>query len=983
MMIPVVKSGAQSFDFISYGVEEGLSQSEARCVMQDTRGYLWTGTAGGGVCSYDGIKFTEYGKKDGLPGQVVNCLAEDSAGNIWIGTSTGVAFYDGKIFNHLIDNRQLESGNISSLAVLKDRVLIGTGDGIFQYSGGKKMASLFAYARNVNGISVGDDGTVWATSASTLWRISNGKCDSIPLPAAEMLERKLTCVTTDHHGLVYIGTDHGLLVYRVSTGTFNGNTLSGTLGGDEVSALFAAADGTVWAGTMNNLVVKFAPDNSFVSYDRSNGLDAEAVFGITVDDTKHLWLATKEQSLVYLRSESFSYYGNLKGMGSVSVFRIMEDHEGHIWTGSKTDGLYEYDGKTTHEVLNGSRPFEQPFGIAEDKNHVIWVGHLNGVTGLVNGKAVKQLIPGVHVRTLMCDSKGNLWIGTWGSGLFFYDGHEMKNYTVSGGQIPQDYVHSLLEDHLGNIWIGTGNGLCRYDGKRFRTYGVEDGLCNTYIGSLAEDQYGNIWFHTDACIQRFDGRTFRSYDEGNGLASSTYYFVACDAANQLWVGSNKGIDRVKIDEFGNFLSVKNYSRNEGFRGIECNSRAVCVGSDKTLWFGTVKGVIRYFPSFDYPDNVEPRTHITGIRLFLEPTDWTWSGIKESGWYHLPEKLVLNFDQNHLTFLYEGVHLGKSAEVSYKFMLAGFDSAWQPVTFSKEITYANLPPGSYRFMVLAANPDGKWNSVPATSCNIVILPPPPPFYMNWWFIGIAALLVTGILYYVIVGRTRRIMAQKEKLEAEVRERTNEISRQNEEKTLMLKEIHHRVKNNLQVISSLLNLQADGITDKHMLALFEDLRHRVNSMALIHEKMYQSRTLVNIDIQGYIRDLISSLIDAYDSNKNIHTDFDVEEITFRIDTIVPLGLILNEIISNSLKYAFEGRSGGNLSVRLHRTGAHSFRLEVGDDGVGMPADFDLEKTDSLGIQLIHMLCDQVNGKISMTTDKGTHYTIDFSEDAKDRF
>lgn len=533
------------------------------------------------------------------------------------------------------------------------------------------------------------------------------------------------------------------------------------------------------------------------------------------------------------------------------------------------------------------------------------------------------------------------------------------------------------------MWIGTGGGLCRTDGKTFRSYGAGDGLCNAYVGSLVEDPWGNIWFHTDECIMRFDGNVFTSYTDENGLASNTFYLLAFDNDSNLWVGTNKGIDRVKVDAAGKFHSVKNYSRNEGFRGIECNSRAVCVSKDGCLWFGTVKGVIKYNPSKEEKENIQPIVHLGAIRLFLETTDWGWTGVEEKGFYHLPDKLSLSYEQNHLTFLYQAVNLQNPQSTKYIFMLTGFDSTWQPVTTATEITYANLPPGNYTFHVKAANNGTGWNVPEAVSCPIIILPAPPPFYARWWFILFALALTGGSLYYISVGRNRRIVHQKELLEHEVHERTLEISKQNEEKTLMLKEIHHRVKNNLQVISSLLNLQAEGISDKHVLALFEDLRHRVNSMALIHEKMYQSKNLVNIDIGNYIDELIGSLIDAYDSNKAIHLKTDIEDHPFRIDTIVPLGLILNEIISNSLKYAFADKNEGNLFVSLHKKETNKFLLIVSDDGKGIPDGINFKTADSLGMQLINMLSGQINAKVELDNEKGTKYIIEFSENVKDRF
>jgi two-component sensor histidine kinase len=257
------------------------------------------------------------------------------------------------------------------------------------------------------------------------------------------------------------------------------------------------------------------------------------------------------------------------------------------------------------------------------------------------------------------------------------------------------------------------------------------------------------------------------------------------------------------------------------------------------------------------------------------------------------------------------------------------------------------------------------------------------WRTWWFISLAVLEIGGILLFIILNRTARIKANRKLLEAEVRERTIEISRQNEEKTVMLKEIHHRVKNNLQVISSLLNLQADGITDKRVLTLFEDCRHRVNSMALIHEKMYQSNNLVNIDIRSYIDELIRSLIDAYDTNKSIHLHTDIEDHPFRIDTIVPLGLILNEIISNSLKYAFDEKTEGDLYISLHKQTGNKFILEVSDNGKGIPAHIKFEDAGTLGMQLIHMLSGQINGKVEVSHYKGTKYVIEFEEEVKDRF
>ncbi|MDQ3110989.1 MAG: hypothetical protein M3R17_13935 [Bacteroidota bacterium] len=981
-----IKIYSQSYDFISLGVEDGLSQSEARCVFQDSRGYLWVGTAGGGVCSFDGIKFHEYGTKDGLAGQIITSIAEDSTGKMWFGTTNGgAAIYDGKTFTTIDEKRGLSEDDVHAIVCKKDAVWIGLGSGIYEYTEKNNLLYRIAAFKDLNAICIDESNTAWIGTANGFFCFSNGRKDSVALPVNRNGDYSILCVVSDQHGLIYIGTNDGLLIYRPADGRFIQSDLIPVLEGKQVSTIFIDHLQNVWVGTMNNLAVKYSGPGNMVMYDKSNGMASETICMITEDDTRHMWFGTREESLVRLRSESFSYYGNIPGMGSGTVFQIVEDQEGSMWVGSNEDGLVKYSNGLSVKILNGGEIFRQPVGLEEDAQGKMWVGHRDGLTCLVNDRPVKNLLPGIRVRSLLFDSKGKLWIGTWGKGLFCYSNDRMESYTAENGSMPGNFVHSFCEDHAGNIWIGTGAGLIKYDGNFFTAYNIDSGLCNLYIGSITVDPSDNVWFHTDLCVMRFDGKKFISYTEQEGLASNTSFLVKADSLGQIWVGSNKGIDRLRVDANGAVLSVKNYSRNEGFRGIECNSRAVCLTRDGCLWFGTVRGVIRYNPAKDIDNNVVPLIHITGISLFLEQTDWTYSGAKESGWFHLPDKLQLDYERNHLTFSYAGIYLQSPQSTRYQFMLSGFDSTWQPATATSatQFTYTNLPPGTYTFRVRASLGDGRWNEIPAVSCAITILPPPPPIWQTWWFITASILVIGGMLLFIILIRTARIKAHRRLLEAEVRERTIEISRQNEEKTVMLKEIHHRVKNNLQVISSLLNLQADGISDKRVLTLFEDCRHRVNSMALIHQKMYQSNNLVNIDIRNYIDELIRSLIDAYDTNKSIHLHTDIEDHPFRIDTIVPLGLILNEIISNSLKYAFEGQTEGDLYISLHKKQDNFYILEVSDNGKGIPSHINIEDAKTLGMQLIHMLSGQINGKVVLSQQSGLKYRIEFEEELKDRF
>jgi two-component sensor histidine kinase len=198
----------------------------------------------------------------------------------------------------------------------------------------------------------------------------------------------------------------------------------------------------------------------------------------------------------------------------------------------------------------------------------------------------------------------------------------------------------------------------------------------------------------------------------------------------------------------------------------------------------------------------------------------------------------------------------------------------------------------------------------------------------------------------------------------------------EKEHLLKEIHHRVKNNLQIVSSLLNLQSENVLDEKYLSLIQESRNRINSMALVHEMLYSSKDLSKIELKKYIERLASSLHQSF-SNPNSSIEFILKiesDIYFEIDRMIPVGLILNEIISNSLKYAFPKNKSGTIEIGLARAN-EKFRLTVSDNGIGLPPDFDLKKDSSLGMQLIHILCDQIDGEVSLHRENGTHYEILF--------
>ena len=199
----------------------------------------------------------------------------------------------------------------------------------------------------------------------------------------------------------------------------------------------------------------------------------------------------------------------------------------------------------------------------------------------------------------------------------------------------------------------------------------------------------------------------------------------------------------------------------------------------------------------------------------------------------------------------------------------------------------------------------------------------------------------------------------------------------EKEVLLQEVHHRVKNNLQVISSILNLQSSYVKDENSLSILRESQNRIKSMSFIHESLYQTGDFSGIEFSDYILSLVNNLIHSYSLvSSRINLDTKFEKVFLSLDQAIPCGLIVNELVSNALKYAFPDDGSGEILMTL-KENKGKIALSISDDGVGLPATLDVENSDTLGLQLVYTLIDQLDANISLTSNKGTNYLITFDK------
>ena len=982
-----ISLSAQQLYFENFSVDDGLPQSTVNAIAEDHNGFLWMGTQGGGICRFDGSRFTVFDSRHGLPGDIVNCIKIDQKKRVWIGCSWGgFVVYDGTRFRNYSNGEDVSTVNCFEFDK-NGNTWIGANQGLFFYDGNKLVArrDIVPEKNGVSLVRIINENLVAVLSDNGLGIYDGSKTTQVVLPD----NKRTDYIELDSAGNLMIAS--GNILFMLTPSQVK-NVVSG-----EKAEFKTFKDGLfsrirfitldqnkhLWVSDSENGLFHFGNGRTEM-YNRYNGLETNQATCVYVDKNNIKWIGTSGEGLKKLRPPKFINHSNLEGLNSSNIFAIYKDPKGDVWVGTSQNGVYRYN-ENTHELVqyneqNSSLPSPAVRAIVS-KDNKIYFGTGNGLS-IYDGKKFtnytnKNGFPGTQIRSLCFGSNGELYIGTFGDGLIIMKDEKFEQINNENGLV-HNYVHAIYEDSKQNVWLGTGAGAVKMNKRKLTTYDGDDGLCNMYIGSITEDKNGNIWFGTDKCLMKYDGLRFKSFTREDGLSSTTIYFVKGDKNGNLWVGTNSGLDKIEFRQYGEIGRVKRYGKNDGFIGTECNSRAVFEDHKGNLWFGTIKGLIKYIARNDMPETVNHKVSIQEMKVFFEDIKKVLSENEKMPYSMLVKDAELASNQNHITFHFIATNKTDPWNNHYSYMLKGFDREWSPPATQTSTTYSNLPPGEYEFMVRYVDNYGNKSSY-IDSYKFTIA---RPYWQKWWFYLIILIgLIIAVIYFNI-QREHKIEFEKTLLEKKVIQRTIELTQQKEERELLLKEIHHRVKNNLQVINSLINIQSTYIKDEQSLQVFEECRNRIKSMALIHEKFYQSKDFTHIDLREYVENLVQGLIQTYNVNKDIEVITEIRATKLGIDTIIPLGLILNEIISNSLKYAFDQTDKGLITIKLTRSDEKKYTLTISDNGKGFEKEKFMGNSQTLGFELIKILTEQINGRIELLPGNGTSFILHFFDIDKNR-
>jgi len=499
-------------------------------------------------------------------------------------------------------------------------------------------------------------------------------------------------------------------------------------------------------------------------------------------------------------------------------------------------------------------------------------------------------------------------------------------------------------------------------------------MCSTQVYDVYEEPSGDWWLATNGeglihihwkGSDRSQGYEKRVFNLTNGLPSDVLYRIEHDNANNLWIGTYNGLLCFNKQTH----STKTYSSADGIHNIEFDRASSLTASDGRMYFGTVDGIVEFNPATltTSKKTIAAPLQITAIFKLDVRADTLISCMNE---FISTGKIELQTHEKSLTLHFAQLDFSFAAH-HYAYLIEGLDKDWNYIN-ENYVRINGLPYGSHTLRIKAQLSDGSWNEEELLIPIEVIA----PFYTRLWFYAAALGGLLFLFFAFMRLRTQKLMRDKIRLEQLVRGRTNKLKSALYDKDVLLKEIHHRVKNNLQVITGLLQLQKVNLHDEQAITAINESQMRVNSIALIHQNMYQQENLEEIDFLHFLQDLFKNLKSLYGhEQKQLTFDLNAEGIAFDIDTAVPLGLIANELLTNTYKHAFSKSHNIIAKLTLKKLNTDEYELTYSDSGPGIPADYNIEQSESLGMQLLHGLTQQLMGTLNYHSGVNHYFSIVF--------
>lgn len=977
------REGLSRFDgykFTNYGMDQGMPSNNVLDIVETKKGGYLLATSHGivyfnpngqpgkrqmvanGKLSLPNPMFTTIALKGYEKPIVVGKILLDKKGVYWCGTETGLL--------------QLDDAN--GLFELKPTSL---------WNPGKSGYSVKSFLEDRQGrLWVGSFGKIFRKLPDGKWEVFSQN-EKVPRIEVEALYE-------DRQERIWAGTGLGLaeLFREPKTGQsiikrfFN--TQNGLMG-NWVRGLWQDHQGRLWVATDRGLG-RFIPSDSatesFTFFNKDNGLKDYFIKQVVGDDYGNLWIGTANAGAMKFFSEGFFTFGYFDGMPAVVSAIESTNGElcfmGYVRGDKLTRPLTKIEEKLGAKAFfwrmskfqNGKFAWFRPnvpkdvdFGFGwnqigfQDRTGDWWMATQRGLYRFSSIKQVEELataipsaaytikdgLPSDYISRLFEDSRGDIWISVRfppKNGLAKWERrtntiHDLTSTQVSPSLQINDPT-SFKEDRQGNVWIGLNDpgGLLRYRDGRFDLFTTKDGLPTGSIFDLYFDHQERLWIASVAGgLGRVDNPTdehpkFTLYNTGNGLSSNRVTCIVEGGQGQLYVGTGRGVDRLDPEK-GN---VKHYTESDGLAigGIDDMFK----DKDGNIWVATTQGLSRLIPK-PVPSLSSPRVLIDKLRVRGVPKSISALG--------QVEVLLSDLDSadNQIEIEFVGLSFASGDSLRYQFKLEGADADWNQTTEQRVVNYANLSPGSYRFVVRAINSDGDVSDKAATVSFTI----KPPFYWSWWFIGLMILAIVAIVYGLYRYRVSKLL---------------ELERM---RTRIATDLHDDIGSNLSRIAMLSEVvrQRVAIDNPEMndrLARVAGIsRESVDSLGDIVWAINPARDRLS-DLTQRIRRVADDFCTAREIRFDFHTDFNEPGAKLNADTRREILMIFKECLNNVARHS----DSSAVEVEF-RQWENNLILKVRDNGKGMDSEIESAGSGN-GLISMRQRAQKLGGELEVVSGEG---------------
>jgi len=956
----------------------GLFSNSIMSVCEDEKGYIWIASENEGLVKTNGNYSWNFKKKHGLKTNTIIRLFKDSKNKMWICWDKGVSYlFENKLYN--IQNKTLNESTLSRIREDEQgNIWLGTEEnGIFKLTG--SYLEIYNIERglssnNISDIAFDNSNNIYITCVdkglnildkekSTIQQIKDKDSIAFEFSPISLLKVKDKLWIGSFAGAQFYlkeGKMHKVKFKKVFERCF-----------EMIENEFG-----IWFADYSSGMQLLKKDGTIHSFEKVHGLVDRNAFSFVIDRNKNVWVADP-------------FYG--LSLISISPFRAKKELGNYILRMIKT---------STGDILGA----HNGLGISRVKNNEFQ---------LINIKQGKGIYTVDHSWDLEEDVDGSFWVSTHGMGIAKLNEQNFNLYFFDQGQVITDITKGENNDY----WFSTGeHGLRQWSAKekKFRLFNTNDGLSSNNVRASLLDRSNRLWISTDKGINVKWGDKIAYINKKNGLASNDINNVLEDKKGRYWVSTNDaGVNLITQN------GILHFDQSTGL----INDRVLSVynSSEKVTWVITTSGLTKLTETSPLKFKKENfGVNYGGFMLdftggtFKKENDkilfFTSQGYVEFDPYFIMndkpsiswniEKIlidkVISKSNSKLSTLFKNENLviessllnwryKENSEYSFAMLEKNSeDTTWVQTKMNERIRPETKQIGEYQ-LLYQVNTNGEQIIFSGPIFKIV-----NPWYQTVLFYVICSAIFVLSIYLLFRWRLKNIRKKKGQLEEIVKQRTVEleieknelaiayeaIENQSKEKDVIIYEIHHRVKNNLQTITTLLDMQIRRLSNQESVSVLQDTIRRISAMSTSHNLLYASDDFSRINLNKFLHELISSHeIFMFDNSSRISIEYKIEDVSITMTDCISLGMIVSEVISNSMKHAFEGIENPRITITAKQMNANCI-LTISDNGIGIASKFLEENTGGLGLRLIRIFTTKLKGQIEIERmEVGTQVIVIF--------